>query len=199
MDSKLKSSSSSSSGGSSSNSNSSNSGSSSREELLRSTKELCNVFANHGTIEEIISCFSSKIQSNDNNNNNNDNDDNNDNNNNIRLFEHGLPELAPFIGRSFYGIQGIKDYFTIISNTLEYEDMIFCDYIVDVEKKVVSVRGKAKFIWKSTKKSWNEIFIYRIQLDNEYKILIYEVWADSGAAYLASQAKPSQAKPSIKV
>ncbi|OEU08587.1 hypothetical protein FRACYDRAFT_249480 [Fragilariopsis cylindrus CCMP1102] len=137
----------------------SSSSNSSREELLRSTKELCNVFANHGTIEEIISCFSSKGQSN-----------------------------TPFIGRSFYGIQGITDYFTIISNTLEYENMYFYDYTVDIETKVVSVRGKAKFIWKSTKKYWNEIFIYRIQLDNEYKILIYEVWADTGAAYLASQS-----------
>ena len=177
----------------------SSSSNSSREELLRSTKELCNVFANHGTIEEIISCFSSKSRSNNNKNdddgdgddNNDDNDNDNDNDNTsspIRIFEHGLPELAPFIGRSFYGIQGITDYFTIISNTLEYENMYFYDYTVDIETKVVSVRGKAKFIWKSTKKYWNEIFIYRIQLDNEYKILIYEVWADTGAAYLASQS-----------
>lgn len=178
MDSTLKSSSS-----SCSNSNSS------REELLRSTKELCGVFANHGTIEEIISCFSSKSRSNNNYYDDNVNDNDNDNDNtSIRIFEHGLPELAPFIGRSFYGIQGITDYFTIISNTLEYEDMYFYDYSVDIEKKVVSVRGKAKFIWKSTTKYWNEIFIYRIQLDNEYKILIYEVWADTGAAYLASQS-----------
>ena len=179
----------------------SSSSDSSREELLRSTKELCNVFANHGTIEEIISCFSSKSRSNNNKNgddgdgdgddNNDDNDNDNDNDNTsspIRIFEHGLPELAPFIGRSFYGIQGITDYFTIISNTLEYENMYFYDYTVDIETKVVSVRGKATFIWKSTKKYWNEIFIYRIQLDNEYKILIYEVWADTGAAYLASQS-----------
>ena len=177
----------------------SSSSNSSREELLRSTKELCNVFANHGTIEEIISCFSSKSRSNNNKNgddgdgddNNDDNDNDNDNDNTsspIRIFEHGLPELAPFIGRSFYGIQGITDYFTIISNTLEYENMYFYDYTVDIETKVVSVRGKAKFIWKSTKNYWNEIFIYRIQLDNEYKILIYEVWADTGAAYLASQS-----------
>ena len=102
----------------------SSSSNSSREELLRSTKELCNVFANHGTIEEIISCFSSKGRSN--NNKNGDDGDGNDNDNTsspIRIFEHGLPKLAPFIGRSFYGIQGITDYFTIISDTLEYEDM----------------------------------------------------------------------------
>ena len=163
MDNKLNSSSiSSSSGGSSS----------SRDELLRSTKELCNVFKNHGSIEEIVSCFSNT---------------NHQSADEIHLFEHGLPELAPFLGRSFYGIQGIKDYFTIIANTLEYENMSFCDYVVDTEARVVSVRGKAKFIWKSTQKSWNEIFIYRIELDNEGKILIYEVWADSGAAYLASR------------
>ena len=60
----------------------SSSSNSSREELLRSTKELCNVFASHGTIEEIISCFSSKGQSNSNNSNDdNDSDDDNEVNN----------------------------------------------------------------------------------------------------------------------
>mmetsp|Transcript_33194 Transcript_33194/g.37006 ORF Transcript_33194/g.37006 Transcript_33194/m.37006 type:complete len:165 (-) Transcript_33194:121-615(-) len=153
----------------STSSSSRNGNNSSREQLLRSTEILCDVFANHGTIEEIISCFST-VQS-----------------DQIHLFEHGLSELElPFVGRSFYGIQGIKDYFTIISQTLDYENMSFCDYSIDEKLKVISVRGKAKFIWKSTGKSWNEIFIYRIQLDKEGKILIYEVWADSGAAYLAS-------------
>jgi len=51
---------------------------------------------------------------------------------------------------------------------------------------VTSVRGRARFTWKSTGKAWDEIFVYRIQLDEEGKVLVYEVWADSGAAYLAS-------------
>ena len=154
-----------------SSSSSSNVNHSSREELLRSTEILCDVFANHGTIEEIISCFSTTQSD------------------QIHLFEHGSSDLKlPFVSRSFYGIQGITDYFTIISQTLDYENMSFCDYSIDEKLRVISVRGEAKFIWKSTGKSWNEIFMYRIQLDKEGKILIYEVWADSGAAYLASSA-----------
>ena len=143
---------------------------STRDELLRSTRELCDAFSNHGTIEEIVDCFSSSRPE------------------DIRLFEHGLPELAPFLGRSFRGIQGIKDYFAVVSEYLSYQDddMSFSDYSVDTELKVVSVRGKAKFTWKSTGKSWNEVFIYRIELDDDGKILIYEVWADSGAAYISS-------------
>ena len=142
----------------------------SRDELLRSTRDLCNAFSNHGTIEEIIACFSSSRPE------------------AIRLFEHGSLELGlPFLGKSFYGVQGVREYFTIVGDVLSYENMEFSDYVVDEEVMVVSVRGRAKFTWKSTGKSWNEVFIYRIQLDAENKILVYEVWADSGAAYVASR------------
>lgn len=72
---------------------------------------------------------------------------------------------------------------------LSYEKMQFSDYIVDVEERVVSVRGQARFTWKSTGNSWDEVFIYRLQLDGEGKIQVYEVWADSGAAYLASKGE----------
>jgi hypothetical protein len=141
----------------------------SREELLKYSRALCEAFANHGSMDEIVACFSTRQP-----------DD-------IRLFEHGLPQLAPFLGRSFQGAQGIQEYFTVVAEALSYQEMSFSDYIVDAELRVVSVRGKAKFTWKSTGKSWDEVFIYRLQLDEEGKILVYEVWADSGAAYLASK------------
>ena len=139
-----------------------------RDDWLRSTRALCDAFANHGTVEQIINCFSSSRP-----------DD-------ILLFEHGLPELAPFLGRTFRGKQGIRDYFGIVSKHLSYEDMSFSDYILDKELRVASVRGEAKFTWKSTGKSWKEVFIYRIQLDEDANVMVYEVWADSGAANLAS-------------
>lgn len=154
-----------------------------REYLLRSTKKLCRIFASHGTIEEIASCFTSSSSS------------SSSTDNRIRLLEHGTPsERVPFLGRTFYGLDGIYDYFSLVSETLEYTNMSFSDYSLDENLKIVTVRGTATFTWKATQKSWDEIFIYRIQLDTETgddendnnKIMIYEVWADSGAAYLAS-------------
>ena len=139
-----------------------------RDDWLRSTRALCNAFANHSSIEQIIDCFTSSQQD------------------NILLFEHGLPELAPFVGRAFQGTQGIRDYFGVVSEHLSYKAMSFSDYSVDTELAVVSVRGSAEFTCKSTGKHWNECFIYRIQLDDDGKIVVYEVWADTGAAYLAS-------------
>ena len=139
-----------------------------RDDWLTSTRKLCDVFACQGSIEEIIDTFSSSRQD------------------EIMLFEHGLPELAPFLGRKFTGRQGVRDYFEIVSKHLSYKGMSFSDFIFDKDCKVVSVRGKAEFTWKSTGKSWKEVFIYRINLDEEGKILTYEVWADSGAAYLSS-------------
>jgi hypothetical protein len=142
-----------------------------RDELLQSSRALCNAFANHGTMDQILECFSSAQPD------------------KIRLFEHGLPQLAPFLGRSFQGVQGVKVYFAVVADLLSYQEMSFADYIVDAELRVVSVRGKAKFTWNTTGKSWDEVFIYRLQLDEEGKILVYEVWADSGAAYLASKGE----------
>lgn len=139
-----------------------------RDDWLRSTNALCDAFANHGSIEQIVECFSSSQPD------------------EILLFEHGLPELAPFLGRAFRGTRGIRDYFELVSEHLSYDDMSFSDYIVDTQLRVTSVRGEARFTWKSTGKNWNEVFIYRIQLDEVGNVVVYEVWADSGAAYLAS-------------
>ncbi|CAB9504476.1 expressed unknown protein [Seminavis robusta] len=142
-----------------------------REALLHHSKALCTAFANHDSMDQIVQCFSSTRA------------------NDIRCFEHGLQRLAPFLGRSFQGVDGLKEYFAIIADLLSYETMEFSDYIVDVEERVVSVRGKAKFTWKSTGNSWDEVFIYRLQLDEDGKVIVYEVWADSGAAYLASKGE----------
>jgi hypothetical protein len=142
-----------------------------RDVLLHYPKILCAAFACHGPMEEILACFSSSESD------------------GILCLEHGLSRLAPFLGNAFRGSVGVKEYFGIIANLLSYEKMQFSDYIVDGDERVVSVRGQARFTWKSTGNSWDEVFIYRLQLDAEGKIKVYEVWADSGAAYLASKGE----------
>jgi len=49
----------------------------------------------------------------------------------------------------------------------------------------VSVKGRAKFTWIETGQIWDETFTYSLDFDDESKITDYQVWADSGAAYLA--------------
>jgi len=105
----------------------------------------------------------------------------------IIAFEHGLPQLAPFLGRRFSGLDGVRSYFDLIGKCLSYSDMRFSNYIVDAFTNQVSVRGEACFTWKSTGQAWDEIFTYVLGFDENLKVLKYEIWADSGAAYLASK------------
>ena len=67
--------------------------------------------------------------------------------------------------------------------------MYFVDYIVDTEASKVSARGTATFTWKATNQSWDEVFTYVLGFDGDRKVKSYEVWADTGAAHLASQRK----------
>jgi len=53
----------------------------------------------------------------------------------------------------------------------------------------VSVKGQAKFTWIETGQSWDETFTYSLDFDDEPKVTDYQVWADSGAAYLARLGK----------
>ncbi|KAK4650432.1 hypothetical protein QC762_707350 [Podospora pseudocomata] len=103
------------------------------------------------------------------------------------IYEHGLPQLAPFLGREFKGPSGLKEYFHLLSKHLAYKDMHFSNYFADPEALKVSVRGEATFTWLSTNQSWDEVFTYVLEFDNDNKLTKYEIWADSGAAYLASQ------------
>lgn len=114
------------------------------------------------------------------------------------IHEHGLQQLAPFLGRTFTGIEGISDYFNIIMTTLEIKSMTFepeSNWLVDDTNMAVCLRGTANFIWRKTGQSWDETFIYRIALSRDTseeevkrgRLLVaeYKVWADTGAAYLA--------------
>lgn len=69
--------------------------------------------------------------------------------------------------------------------------MRFSDYIVDAEVRKVSVRGEAVFTNKKTGQSWDEVFRYVLEFDEDAKVKTYEIWADSGAAYLASRGELS--------
>jgi hypothetical protein len=53
----------------------------------------------------------------------------------------------------------------------------------------VSVKGRAKFTWIETGQSWDETFTYSLDFDDESKVTDYQVWADSGAAFLARLGK----------
>ena len=140
-----------------------------REKLLTSARSLCDAFAAKRPLEDIIGCFSTTEEP--------------------VVIEHGLQQLTPFTGRSFRGIDGAQEYFGIISDLLSYEDMRFSEYFVDTVESKVSVRGQATFTWKATSNSWPEIFTYVLHLDTYGKVKKYEVWADSGAAYLASKGQ----------
>lgn len=129
------------------------------------------------------------------------------------VHEHGLPGLAPFLGRTFTGVDGVSRYFQLLSEHLGFEAMQFEDeslWVVDTEAMAVVVRGEARFWSKKTGEGWDERFVYRLGLAEEVgavgddygagtgdgdgvmkglKVQEYLVWADTGAAYLAGKKR----------
>ncbi|KAJ9630408.1 uncharacterized protein PV06_08055 [Exophiala oligosperma] len=144
----------------------------SRRDLLSAAQAFCNAFAEQKPPEDIFSHFSSS-------------DD-------VLALEHGLPQLAPFLGRDFRGQDGIREYFQLLSETLNYENMRFSNFVVDQEVSKVSCRGEARFVWAATGQGWDEVFTYVLEFDEHNKVKVYEIWADTGAVYLASRAELKQ-------
>lgn len=136
-----------------------------RESLHDAARSFCSAFAEKAPYEVIASHFSPSSKK--------------------IAFEHGLPQLAPFLGRTFEGDQGIRKYFELLSAHLQYEHMWFDNYIIDSEVRKVSVRGHAKFSDLATGQTWDEVFAYQLGFDEDNKVLSYEIWSDTGAAYLA--------------
>ncbi|KAJ5372753.1 hypothetical protein N7517_004759 [Penicillium concentricum] len=109
--------------------------------------------------------------------------------------EHGLPQLAPFLGRPFTGQDGVATYFELITSLLSIKNMVFEpeeSWVVDESCMAVSLRGTATFGWKETRQAWDETFVYRMKLavdsgsvEGRLAVCEYHVWADTGAAYLA--------------
>jgi hypothetical protein len=143
-----------------------------RDQLLQAAQTFCTSFASQKPPEEIFSLFSTSPD--------------------VTAYEHGLPQLAPFLGREYKGQDGIRKYFLMISSHLTYENMRFSDYIVDEVEGKVSVRGEARFTWISSGQSWDEVFTYMLAFDENCKVTNYEIWADSGAAYLAGRGELSE-------
>jgi hypothetical protein len=143
-----------------------------RQKLLIAARAFCDAFADKTPPAEMFNYFSAS-------------DD-------VLAYEHGLPQLAPFLGREFRGQRGLKEYFDLLSSRLSYENMAFSHLFVDPEVSKVSVRGRATFTWTSTGQSWDEVFTYVLEFDDELKVKTYEIWADSGAAYLASKGELEQ-------
>ncbi|KAI1376835.1 hypothetical protein F4677DRAFT_75732 [Hypoxylon crocopeplum] len=140
-----------------------------RAALLSAATSFCESFAEKKPADEILSHFSTASD--------------------VLAYEHGLPELAPFLGREFRGREGVQAYFETIASCLSYADMRFADYVVDAAENSVAVRGTATFTWTATGESWDEVFAYALRFDDQLKVTRYEVWADSGAAYLASKGR----------
>lgn len=141
-----------------------------RANLLDAAQNFCNAFASQQSLDVILDYFALD---------------------NAVCVEHGLEQLAPFLGHPYTGPDGVTQYFTTIANLLSYENMHFSEYIVDVETLKVSVKGQARFTFKSTGDSWDEVFTYSLAFDKQLKVKVYEVWADTGAAYLASKGQLS--------
>ncbi|OJJ48160.1 hypothetical protein ASPZODRAFT_61540 [Penicilliopsis zonata CBS 506.65] len=140
-----------------------------RSTLLEPAQSLCNAFASSASLPTLLSHFTSNPLP--------------------VVHEHGLKGLAPFLGRSFTGIDGVARYFELIGQLLEIQDIRFDaldDWVVDPGSLVVMLRGYARFKWRETGQTWDETVCYRIGLAEEIlKVQEYRVWADTGAAYLA--------------
>jgi hypothetical protein len=156
-----------------------------RAEILHPVRALCTAFASgSASTAELLTHFTSKPLP--------------------LAHEYGHPVLAPFLGRMFTGLVAVGEYFDLLASTLSYANMTFDaedDWTVDAQTFTVCLRGKATFTWKSTGESWDETFTWRLGLAEDLsgeaaadgneglKIQEYRVWADTGAAYLASQGK----------
>ncbi|RPD64242.1 hypothetical protein L226DRAFT_552146 [Lentinus tigrinus ALCF2SS1-7] len=149
-----------------------------RDQLLQSAQALCDAFAAKADVDTLLSYFSATHQ--------------------ISAFEHGLPALAPFLGRTFSGRAGansVASYFELLQEYLTYDNMSFGTWVVDAEAQRVAVKGRAKFTWTEGEgkgQSWDEQFAYILDFDQDAKVTDYQVWADSGAAYLARRGELSK-------
>lgn len=152
---------------------------SSRQTLLSAARCLCTDFSASSPTEVLLAHFSYDHEP--------------------SVIEHGHPALAPFVGREFVGRPEVGRYFNLLAELLTFSAMSFNEYIVDTETCKVACKGRATFTWKSTGQSWHEVFTYTLDFVEEgrgeagrhpeVKVRKYQVWADTGAAYLASRGE----------
>ncbi|KAF3293075.1 hypothetical protein TWF132_005067 [Orbilia oligospora] len=148
------------------------------DSLLQAAESLCNDFTSKADPPSMFSHFASTVTA----------------------FEHGDPHFAPFVGREFKGLDGMKEYFGLLGKYLTYEDMSFGEYFVDERQNKVSVKGKGRFTWVPTGVNWDEGFTYTLDFaseDGKLKVSRYQVWADTGALYLARLGQNVEDIPAI--
>ncbi|KAG7096656.1 hypothetical protein E1B28_004071 [Marasmius oreades] len=150
-----------------------------RAQLQTSAQSFCNALADNKDLDTVMSHFSTTHQ--------------------VTAIEHGEKALAPFLGREYAGAPAIRSYFETIGSLLSYEEMEFVEFVVDSHSRRVACKARAKFTWKSTGESWEEKFAYMLDFDDEKKITDYQVWADSGAAYLARIGKLDEVRKVRKI
>lgn len=141
-----------------------------RAALLEAAQSFCAAFASGAAPAELLGHFTADRDR-------------------IVVHEHGLAQLAPFLGRAYRGAEGLARYVAAVSESLGFAGMAFGDFVVDEAARKVAARGEARFTWRSTGRAWDEVFLYVLAFDEHAKVEQYEIWADSGAAYLASQGR----------
>ncbi|BGP43811.1 hypothetical protein JCM10450v2_008009 [Rhodotorula kratochvilovae] len=112
-------------------------------------------------------------------------------------LEHGpLGHAAlPFLGEPFEGEERILRYYALIGSVLKGKGSTFdkADLLVHERAK-----GLARAVWTgeavwsvaATGKEWHEAVVWLFDVEKEegeWKIVRWEVWADTLSAYLASQ------------
>lgn len=123
------------------------------------------------------------------------------------VHEHGSPlfqPFLPFLGRDFIGLQAVGEYFDLLAQHLSISEASFDDeddWVIDPQIMTVCLRGRARFTSLETKESWLETFMWRVTLSEDLtgesepdagqglKVQEYRVWADTGAAFLASRGE----------
>lgn len=86
---------------------------SSRNQLLQAAEALCADFSAKKDTDALLSHFSKTYS--------------------CTAIEHGEPGLAPFLGKSYNGLEAIRSYFELLVKLLTYENMRFSEWIVDTE------------------------------------------------------------------
>lgn len=126
---------------------------------------------------------------------------------NPKILEHG-PSWAtsrlPFLVTTFQGrrpkdqspnpataSRTCDDYYDLLTSTLSFHPSADTlppkeAFMVDAERKTVTVKLHARFASVKTGKSWEEDFVYVLsEFDADFKIGRQELWADPLSAWVA--------------
>ena len=103
----------------------------------------------------------------------------------VVIHEYGPQTAAlPFLGRDFKGFEGVKQYSNALSDTLDIIRMEWVELVAEQRSSglggVVFTKGVGTFAIKRTQKDWKETYVNRIEVNEEGKVVRYEVFAVSG-------------------